>query len=386
MTLSGGANATTSGGATSQTGLTGAMTTVTYTANTGYYFAEFADISSNGITARRTSSTVVTVSGMPTADATITVPDAVAIPTYEVTFKVVNGSWNDETTTDKTVTLTGYEGDTLKLAADQIPAVGTKPNDTYKAGSWDVTPSTETAITGATTYTYTYAQKSAITPTVSIDGWTYGETADAPSVDGNTGNGAVTYTYAKKDTTDFSATVPSAAGEYTVKAVIAETDDYLGGEATVDFTIAKANAAMTAPTSKTLTYTGSAQELVNVGSTNDGTMYYAVTTENKAPADNLYTTSIPAKTEAGTYYVWYKVVGDANHNDIAPQCIPVTISQTESEKQTEKPDTTPSGGGGGRIPPAGARSGSKPNTFRDCTAANNHRGSYDHPGRLHRCF
>ena len=63
-------------GATSQTGLTGAMTTVTYTANTGYYFAEFADISSNGITARRTSSTVVTVSGTPTADATITVPDA----------------------------------------------------------------------------------------------------------------------------------------------------------------------------------------------------------------------------------------------------------------------------------------------------------------------
>ena len=72
-------------------------------------------------------------------------------------------------------------------------------------------------------------------------------------------------------------------------------------------------------------------------------------------------TSIPAKTEAGTYYVWYKVVGDANHNDIAPQCISVTISQTEtetekqsesekqteSEKQSEKQDTTPSGGGGG---------------------------------------
>ena len=76
VTLSGGANASIDG-ATSQTGLTGAMTTVTYTANTGYYFAEFADISSNGITATRTSSTVVTVSGTPTADAAITVPDAV---------------------------------------------------------------------------------------------------------------------------------------------------------------------------------------------------------------------------------------------------------------------------------------------------------------------
>ena len=76
-----------------------------------------------------------------------------------MTFKVVNGKWNDETTADKTVTVTGHDGDTLKLAANQIPTVGTKPNNTYKAGSWDVTPSTDTEITGATTYTYTYAQK-----------------------------------------------------------------------------------------------------------------------------------------------------------------------------------------------------------------------------------
>ena len=78
-----------------------------------------------------------------------------------MTFRVVNGQWDDETTADKTVTLTGYEGDTLKLAANQIPAVGTKPNATYKAGSWDVTPSTDTAITAATTYTYTYMAKEA---------------------------------------------------------------------------------------------------------------------------------------------------------------------------------------------------------------------------------
>ena len=64
-----------------------------------------------------------------------------------VTFKEVNGSWDDETTADKTVTLTGYEGDTLKLAANQIPAVGTKPADTYKTGAWDVAPSTEAEIT-----------------------------------------------------------------------------------------------------------------------------------------------------------------------------------------------------------------------------------------------
>ncbi|WP_026510264.1 Ig-like domain-containing protein [Butyrivibrio sp. LC3010] len=246
-----GANATTSGGATSQTGLIGAMTTVTYTANTGYYFAEFTDITDNGITATRTSSKVVTVSGTPTSDATITVPDAVektaatvtkaptaksltytgqaqglvnageaengtmqyalgtateatqpyttSIPTatdagtyyvwykavgdsmhsdsavafvkvtirrpeparitHTVTFKVANGAWNDGTTTDKTVILNGYAGGTLKLNADQIPAVGDKPGDNYKEGSWDQTPDTSKAIATDVIFTYTYAVK-----------------------------------------------------------------------------------------------------------------------------------------------------------------------------------------------------------------------------------
>ncbi len=73
-----------------------------------------------------------------------------------VTFKVTNGSWDDGTTADKTVIVKCYEGDTLKLSAEQIPAVGTKPNEGYKAGSWDVTPSADTVISKATTYTYTY--------------------------------------------------------------------------------------------------------------------------------------------------------------------------------------------------------------------------------------
>ena len=95
VTLSGGANATTSGGATSQTGLTGAMTTVTYTANSGYTFPAFSNSTINGVTLTRVSDTEVTVSGKPTANVNITVPDAAAIPTYTVTYKVINGTWSD---------------------------------------------------------------------------------------------------------------------------------------------------------------------------------------------------------------------------------------------------------------------------------------------------
>ncbi|MCR5754591.1 MAG: hypothetical protein K6G30_07260, partial [Acetatifactor sp.] len=76
---------------------------------------------------------------------------------HTVTFKVNNGSWNDGTTEDVVVTLTGYEGDALRLNADDIPTVGSKPSMSYKEGSWDVVPSADNVISTDVTYTYSYA-------------------------------------------------------------------------------------------------------------------------------------------------------------------------------------------------------------------------------------
>ncbi len=87
---------------------------------------------------------------------------------FTITFKVVNGKWNDGTTEDKTVTLNGYEGDVLKLSANQIPGAGSAPDEGYKAGSWDVVPSVDTAITGNVTYTYTYEAEPTPTPPIVI--------------------------------------------------------------------------------------------------------------------------------------------------------------------------------------------------------------------------
>lgn len=53
-------------------------------------------------------------------------------------------------------------------------------------------------------------------------------------------------------------------------------------------------------------------------------MQYALGT--KDAATQPYTTSIPTATNAGTYYVWYKVVGDENHNDTEPACVEVAIA------------------------------------------------------------
>ncbi len=83
----------------------------------------------------------------------------------------------------------------------------------------------------------------------------------------------------------------------------------------------KKDPTYTTPTAKTgLTYNGQAQALINPGSTNDGEMQYKLDS-------GAYSTTIPMATNAGTYTVYYKVVGDATHNDTAEQSITVTIGK-----------------------------------------------------------
>jgi len=84
--------------------------------------------------------------------------------------------------------------------------------------------------------------KGSINPVVTISDWTFGGTASTPSTSGNPGSGEVTYQYKVKgaDDSTYSIVVPTLAGEYTVKATVAETTNYLGGTATADFKIAQA--------------------------------------------------------------------------------------------------------------------------------------------------
>ena len=86
--------------------------------------------------------------------------------------------------------------------------------------------------------TVTFAiSKAPIHPEVSIKGWVVGNAANQPTVTGNIENANVNYTYAVKGSSSFSRTVPTSAGDYTVKASVAESKNYLSGEATADFTI-----------------------------------------------------------------------------------------------------------------------------------------------------
>ena len=134
-----------------------------------------------------------------------------------------------------------------------------------------------------------------------------------------TSNGA-TITYST-DGTNYSSTNPTLTnvGEMVVYYKI-NTPGYLEKTGSKKIIITKAVGKVTPPTAKTLKYTGNAQELVNAGSSTTGQIQYKVGTTG------TYSTKIPTGTDVGTYTVYYKVVGDSNHNDVAESSLNVTIN------------------------------------------------------------
>ena len=87
------------------------------------------------------------------------------------------------------------------------------------------------------TATFTACTKPTLS--VSIEGWIEGNAANEPTVSGNAGEAKVTYTYAVKGGSDFTSTVPTVVGEYTVKASVPAIGIYTAAEATANFTIAE---------------------------------------------------------------------------------------------------------------------------------------------------
>ena len=118
---------------------------------------------------------------------------------------------------------------------------------------------------------------------------------------------------------------PGAAGDYTASWTFtpaAGYEEYAPATGTVTVEVNKATPTFTAPTAQeNLTYTGQEQALITAGMTDHGTMLYSLT-EN-----GTYSQDIPTGTDAGAYTVWYRVIGDANHNDTAPASVAVSIGK-----------------------------------------------------------
>ncbi len=122
------------------------------------------------------------------------------------------------------------------------------------------------------------------------------------------------------------STKPDKAGDYQAEWTFTPAEgyeEYATATGTVTIKVDKADPAFTAPTAQeNLTYTGQEQALITAGSVTDySTMQYSLT-EN-----GTYSQDIPTGTDAGAYTVWYRVIGDANHNDTAPASVAVSIGK-----------------------------------------------------------
>lgn len=120
-------------------------------------------------------------------------------------------------------------------------------------------------------------------------------------------------------------TIKPNAGDYEADWTFtpaAGYEKYATATGTVTIKVNKATPTFTAPPAQeNLTYTGREQALITAGVTDHGTMQYSLT-EN-----GTYSQNSPVGTDAGTYTVWYRVIGDANHNDTAPASVAVSIGQ-----------------------------------------------------------
>ena len=192
---------------------------------------------------------------------------------------------NANPTGDATVTLTVTPATGYYINANDIivkrTALAAQVRQTGSPGIgidetvFDVSPSSVND-TGEGIYTFnlaegygayieaTFTACTAIAPQVTINNWTYGETAANPYVTNNNGGGTVTFDYKKKGAADdtYSGDTPKDAGDYTIRATVAAKGHYLGNTATADFTIKK-KALDATVTVKDKTYDGNTTATVN---------------------------------------------------------------------------------------------------------------------------
>ena len=80
---------------------------------------------------------------------------------YRLTFKVVNGNWNNDTNADVIVYVPFKDanGNAIEkvVIPDGIPTAGEKPAAGYREGKWDTTPVVGATVANDTVFTYTYA-------------------------------------------------------------------------------------------------------------------------------------------------------------------------------------------------------------------------------------
>ena len=228
-----------------------------------------------------------------------------------------NGS--EQTQTVFSVTLAGYDDVTYTV----------KDNTVTNAGeNYELTVTGTGDFTGSVKQRFTVGRAALTIAGVTIAPKSYDGSRDA-TVTGVTFNGlynndtvAYTVVSARYDSADADKASKVTGEIALVESVINYKleDGSFSADASID---EAASGVTTTPVRQEgLIYTGKAQELVTAGSATGGSMQYKL-------GDGAWQQTVPTATDAGTYTVWYRVVGDNNHYDTAEQSISVTIGQKD---------------------------------------------------------
>ena len=117
--------------------------------------------------------------------------------------------------------------------------------------------------------------------------------------------------------TDFNADEKTAAVTVTGKG------DYKGSYQ-ISVKLNSAVVAQAPAPKKGLKYSGATQKLIEEGVAEGGVMQYALGTKNEPTEE--FSTAVPEVTNAGKYYVWYKVEGTDGHEDCAATLMKPAVS------------------------------------------------------------
>ena len=151
-----------------------------------------------------------------------------------------------------------------------------------------------------------------------VDAITYGATFEGATLRGGEAN--VSGAWQWND--DLNQVLDAGMHNLKVQFVPSNTAWYSVVDTTIFVTVNKAAAILAiAPIAVTdLVYNATAQTLIVAGVSEGGTMQYSLDGES-------YTSDLPTAISAGTYTVYYKVVADANHTDVAVATLTATIAQ-----------------------------------------------------------
>ena len=193
--------------------------------------ADYSGLESNAVKFTILPKTINTAITQLTAPVKNEVPQT-EIETDEYTATVV---WSPEVT-DKFVYNTVYTATITITPKTNYTVKGIAENGYTVSGAQTVTNEADSA-TVTVVYSATENKNSnEFTQPLAITGWTYGETANAPTAVAK--YGTIKYTYSNTADGTYTEEVPTNAGTYYVKATVEETADYSGLESNaVEFII-----------------------------------------------------------------------------------------------------------------------------------------------------